>query len=188
MFLSCQIRFYSVSLVKIKIMNNEICISDKDLRQAAKFGNWDFLLVFIHAYKKILGNEPTLESMTKLNGWQNVLFAFSIFRSEVRSGVFVQLIYNGYGPYIFDNPFSAALRRIGATELSNLIYKAKRIYDLRKKDLEKEVDEEELCEIYLDFEEFDPLDDQYIEIEAMSIDIIAHYVDEHIDDFASVLR
>jgi hypothetical protein len=50
------------------------------------------------------------------------------------------------------------------------------------------VEEDELCETYLDYEEFDPLDDEYIELESDSISAIAHYVDEHIDDFGEVVK
>ena len=167
---------------------NSIKISDKALMNAAKNGNWAFLEVFIDAYKKATGDELTAESMAKLNGWQNVLLAFSVFRDEVRSGGFVQLIYNGYGPYIFENPFAKAMKEMGAKELSKLVYKAREIYELRKDDLAKEVEEDELCETYLDYEEFDPLDDEYIELEADSISAIAHYVDEHIDDFGEVVK
>jgi hypothetical protein len=169
-------------------MTCDILLTDEELRLASQSGSWDFLHTFILAYQNAIDNELTIENMNKLNGWQNVLMAFGVFRSEVRSGGFVQLIYNGYGPYIFENPFASALRKMGAQKLSKLIYKAKRIYDVRKKDLEMEVEEEELCEIYSNFEEFDPLDDLYIEIEQESIDIIAQYVDEHINYFASVLK
>ena len=167
---------------------NSIKISNKALMNAAKNGNWAFLEVFIDAYKKATGDELTAESMAKLNGWQNVLLAFSVFRDEVRSGGFVQLIYNGYGPYIFENPFAKAMKEMGAKELSKLVYKAREIYELRKDDLAKEVEGDELCETYLDYEEFDPLDDEYIELEADSISAIAHYVDEHIEDFGEVVK
>ena len=80
------------------------------------------------------------------------------------------------------------MKEMGAKELSKLVYKAREIYELRKDDLAKEVEEDELCETYLDYEEFDPLDDEYIELEADSISAIAHYVDEHIEDFGEVVK
>ena len=41
----------------------------------------------------------------------------------------MQLIQNGFGPYIFDNPFAKAMRQFGAKEFAKLIYSAKKIYD-----------------------------------------------------------
>ena len=52
-------------------------------------------------------------------------------------GGFCQLIQNGYGGYIFDNPFAKVMRLWGAEEFSKLVYKAKKIYDANRKDLEK---------------------------------------------------
>lgn len=57
------------------------------------------------------------------------LVRLSFFREEVLEGGFIQLIQNGYGPYIFDNPFAKAMRLFGAKDFGKLIYEAKKIYD-----------------------------------------------------------
>lgn len=163
-----------------------VSINKKELEKAGAENAWTFLEVFIKEYWKEI-KELNAEGMSKLNGDQNTLLAFSIFREEVRSGGFVQLIYNGYGGYIFDNPFAKAVRLMGAHELSKLVYKAKDLYDLRREELEKEVAEEELCEIYSEFEEFDELDEEYIKIEEDQIFILAQYVDEQIENFAEII-
>lgn len=162
-------------------------VSKKDLEKAGAESAWAFVEVFINAIRKEMNGQVTAENMAKLNGDQNTLLAFSIFREEVRGGGFVQLIHNGYGGYIFENPFAKALRLMGAQDLSKLVYKAKDLYDLRKEELEKEVEEEELCEIYSEFEEFDELDEQYISMEDSQIYAIAQYIDEHIEAFAEVI-
>lgn len=164
-----------------------IQVSKNDLEKAGAESAWALLEVFINKYYETIGNELTAEGMSKLNGEQNTLLALSIFREEVRSGGFVQLIHNGYGGYIFDNPFAKAIRLMGATELSKLIYKAKDIFDLRREELEKEVEEEELCEIYSEFEEFDELDEEYLRIEENQLYNIAEYVDQNISKFAEVI-
>lgn len=162
-------------------------VSKQELEKAGAESAWALLEVFIKAYQKEIGAELTAEGMGKLNGDQNTLLALGIFREEVRTGGFVQLIYNGYGGYIFDNPFAKALRLMGALELSKLIYKAKDLFDLRREELEKEVEEEELCEIYSEFEEFDELDEEYIRIEEDQLFKIAEYLDQNIDKFAKVI-
>ncbi len=164
-----------------------IQINKADLEKAGAESAWAFLEVFINKYNETIGGELTAEGMAKLNADQNTLLAFNIFRDEVRGGGFVQLIYNGYGPYIFDNPFAKAIRLMGAKDLSKLIYKAKDLYDLRKEEMTKEVEEDELCEIYSEFEEFDELDEEYIRLEEGSIYAIAKYVDENIENFGEVV-
>jgi hypothetical protein len=44
----------------------------------------------------------------------------------VNEGGFVQLIQNGYGGYIFDNPVAKALKQMGAKGLFKTLYKPKK--------------------------------------------------------------
>ena len=124
--------------------------------------------------------------MPLLNGYQHTLLGYHFFREEVMEGGFVQLIQNGYGPYIFDNPFAKAMRMFGAKEFSKLIYEAKKIYDAHRADLEKERTEEEFMAMYEQYEAFDDLEEQYMEEEEQITAQIATYVDEHLDSFAEV--
>ena len=117
---------------------------------------------------------------------QHTLLGYHFFREEVMEGGFVQLIQNGYGPYIFDNPFAKAMRMFGAKEFSKLIYEAKKIYDAHREDLEKERTEEEFMAMYEQYEAFDDLEEQYMEEEEQITAQIATYVDEHLDSFAEV--
>jgi hypothetical protein len=105
----------------------------------------------------------------------------------MRDGGFVQLIQNGYGSYIFGNPFAKAIKQFGAAELAKLIYKAKEIYDPNKKELERETTEEEFNAMYVDFEAFDDLEEIYFDIEEQQTALIAAYVDDHITDFAEII-
>jgi ABC-type proline/glycine betaine transport system ATPase subunit len=126
--------------------------------------------------------------MPLLNGWQHSLLAWHFFSTEMRDGGFVQLIQNGYGSYIFENPFAKAIKQFGAAELSKLVYKAKEIYDPNKKELERETTEEEFNAMYVDFEVFDEMEEMYFEMEEQQTALIAAYVDEHIEDFAEIVK
>ena len=57
-----------------------------------------------------LDGELTAETMTRLSADEMTLLAYSILREELLEGGFVQLIQNGYGPFIFLNPFAKAMR------------------------------------------------------------------------------
>ena len=46
------------------------------------------------------------EKMQLLTGDQHVLLSYKIMMEEIEDGGFLQLIQDGYGPYIFDNPFA----------------------------------------------------------------------------------
>jgi len=165
-----------------------IQIKDSELAAAAEKGMDEFLQVFIDAYLKEIGGELSAKSMPLLNGNQHTLLAWHFFTTEMRDGGFVQLIQNGYGGYIFGNPFAKAIRQFGAVELSKLIYKAKEIYDPNKAALERETTDEEFNALYVDFEVFDELEERYFDIEEEQTSLIAAYVDDHITDFAEIIK
>jgi len=165
-----------------------IQIKDSQLAAAAKKGMDEFLQVFTDAYLEAIGGNLTAENMSLLNGSQHTLLAHRFFQDEMRDGGFVQLIQNGYGGYIFSNPFAKAIKQFGAVELSKLVYKAKEIYDPNKAELERETTEEEFNAMYVDFEVFDDLEEVYFEMEEHQTSLIAAYVDEHIADFAEIVQ
>ena len=102
----------------------EVIVKDEDLQQAALEGMDEFLDVFVKAIYDAIGGELTAESMAKLNADQLTLLAWNILHEEVMDGGFVQLIYNGYGPFIFKNPLAKALRQWDMRAPSKLIYDA----------------------------------------------------------------
>ena len=165
-----------------------IKISEQTIIDAVEKGMDEFLKVFTDAYIEALGDEMNEESMNRLNGYQHTLLAYRYFTDELNVGGFIQLIQNGYGGYIFDNPTAKALRMMGAKGISKLIYKAKEIFDKHREELERETTEEEFMAMYEQFEQFDELEEKFMGIEEEETAIIAHYVDEHIEDFAEVIQ
>ncbi|WP_288353394.1 DMP19 family protein [uncultured Bacteroides sp.] len=165
---------------------NQITVSDADLRKGAEEGMDAFLKVFIDKYLEVTGGVINEKTMPLLNGYQHTLLGYHFFREEVMEGGFIQLIQNGYGPYIFDNPFAKAMRLFGAKDFSKLIYEAKKIYDANRADLERDCTEDEFMPMYEQYEAFDDLEEKYMEEEELITAQIAAYVDEHLDSFAAV--
>lgn len=145
-----------------------------------------FLKVFVDRYLEVTGGEINEATMALLNGWQHTLLGYHFFREEIDEGGFVQLIQNGYGPYIFLNPFAKAMRLMGAKEFSKLIYEAKRIYDEHRQELERECTEDEFMALYEQYEEFDDLEERFMDMEEEVTETVARYVDEHLGDFADI--
>lgn len=161
----------------------DIIISDESFRKAAAEGMDAFLRVITDAYMEALGSELTAEGMARLNGWQHTLLGYRFFQEEVMDGGFCQLIQNGYGPYIFDNPFAKAMRLMGLGDFTRILYKAKKIYEANKAELTRERTDDEFMAMYEQFSDFDDLEDWYIENEEEITSTIAYYVDEHLDQF-----
>ena len=161
-------------------------IKDSVLRQAAAEGMDAFLAAVVQAVKQTAGGELTAESMQQLTADQITLWGYDILHEEVMDGGFIQLIYNGYGPFFFDNPFAKAMRLWGLNEFSKVLYKAKNLYDERKEDLTRERTDEEFMALFENNEEFDELDDYFVENEEDITAAVACYVDDHLDSFVEV--
>lgn len=163
-------------------------VTDIALQQAAGEGMDAFIQVFTDAYKKEINGTLTAETMPLLTGEQHSLLAYQIFRDELMEGGFCQLIQNGYGGYIFSNPFAKVMRLWGAGDLSKLVYTAKKIYDEHREDLERERTDDEFMAMYEQYETFDALEEEFLEKEEEYTALVAGYVDEHLELFAKIVK
>ena len=164
----------------------EVTISDAVLRQAAGEGMDAFVGAFVTAIKEAIGGELTSDNMGNLNADQITLLAWDTLHEEVMDGGFVQLIHNGYGPFIFKNPFAKALKLWGMRELSKLIYDAHTLYVKYHEKIEQDCTDDEFMALFEQFPEFDDMDDEFVEREEEWTNDIAHFIDEHIERFALV--
>ncbi len=165
----------------------EVNIQDKDLALAAAHGTDDFLQLIIAKTREAIGGELSAENMPLMSSKQITLIGYATLRDEVMDGGFVQLIHNGYGPFFFRNPFDAAVREWGLVELCRLMRRAKKQYQRHRIALETEMTDEEFMGIYETMQDFDALDDEFVSNEEQWSDIVAHFVDEHMDDFCNII-
>ena len=166
----------------------KINISERDIFDAAQKGLEAFVELFSQRTLSSIGGELTSEAMQELSADQITLLAYQIVKREVMEGGFIQLIHNGYGPFIFLNPFAKAMRLWGAREFCNLIYDGRKLYERYGEELTRDYTDEEFMALYEQYEEFDVLDDAFREMEPSVTEIMARYIDEHIDNFAEVVK
>lgn len=164
----------------------QVTIDDSTLKQAADEGMDAFVGAFIQAIKDAIGGELTAETLGELNSDQITLLAWDVLHEEVMDGGFVQLIHNGYGPFIFKNPFAKAVKLWGMRELSKLVYDAHTLYVKYHEQLEKDCTDDEFMALFEQFPEFDDMDDEFVEQEEAWTEQIARYIDEHIEKFATI--
>jgi hypothetical protein len=164
----------------------EVIVKDSRLQQAAEEGMDAFVGAFVEAIRTAIGGELTAETMAELNSDQITLLAWDMLHEEVMDGGFVQLIHNGLGEFFFKNPFAKALKQWGLRDLSKLIYDAHTLWLKHREVIEKECTDEEFMALFEQFPEFDDLDDAFVENEEQWTDDIAHYIDEHLEKFATI--
>ena len=166
----------------------EVIVKDADLQKAAMEGMDAFIGVFTKAIHDAIGGDLTAENMGELNADQITLLSWEILHDELMDGGFVQLIYNGYGPFIFKNPFAKALRQWEMREPSKLVYDAHTLWLKHREKIEKEMSDEEFMALFEQFPDFEDLDDKFIENEEVWTEDIAHYIDDHMEKFAKIVE
>ena len=165
----------------------QITVSDAALSQAALEGMDAFLQVFIDAIREAIGGEPTPETIQELNADQMTLLCWDTLHREVMDGGFVQLIHNGYGPFIFKNPFAKALNKMWhMRDLSKMLYEVHTLWLENRETLEADCTDDEFMALFEQHPQFDDYDDMFVENEERWTEQIAHYVDEHLEQFAAL--
>ena len=166
----------------------QVQIKESEIIQAAQQGMDAFVDVFHKHILESIGGELNAEGMKQLQADQITLLAYVIFREEVMDGGFLQLIHNGYGSFIFLNPFAKAMRLWGAKDFCNLVYKGRKLFEQYGEELTKDYTDEEFMALFEKYPEFDELDDEFIEMEEEVTETVARYIDEHLEQFATILK
>lgn len=166
----------------------EVKIKESDIIKAAGEGMDSFVELFRQSILNAIGGELTAETMPQLSADQITLLAYMIVRDEVMDGGFIQLIHNGYGPFIFLNPFAKAMKQWGSKEMRDLIYKGRPLFVEHEAALTKDCTDEEFMALFEQYPEFDDLDDEFVEMEEGVTEFVARYIDEHLSVFAEVTK
>lgn len=111
------------------------------------------------------GGTLTTASMQQLSADEVTLLAYCTLREEVMDGGLVQLIYNGYGPFIFLNPFAKAMRLWGLKDFSKLLYEGRKFYEAHGAEIQREMSDEDFMALFEQYPEADDFDDTFIENE-----------------------
>ncbi len=170
-------------------MANSVKIADAELREAAAEGPIVFLNLILDRIAEVTGDEFGAEQMQLLSGNQHALNAFRLLMEAFEIGGFLHIIQDGLGPYLFDNPFAKALRLWGAHDLSNQVYKAKRVFDANRMEMMEIAETEEQFAAFFDkFQpEFEKIDQEVDRLLPQSAAALAAYVDEHLTDFIEIV-
>ena len=176
-----------ISVIQVrKSQDMNVTRKEENIIKAAGEGMDSFVKVFYDAIMDSVGGEITADNMSRLTTDQLTLVAYVWLRDEVMDGGFVQLIHNGYGSFIFDNPFAKMMKEWGIKELSKLLYAVRKLYVADGEEIEKDCSDEEFMSLFEKYPAFDDFDDTFVENEEEWTGDVAHYIDEHIENFANV--
>lgn len=106
----------------------------------------------------------TEQNMDLLSLDEHILLAYKYLRDEVMEGGFIQLIQNGYGPYVLLGPLPMLMKKLlGLKKFGQFLFDVKREYVLHKDELEADKTEEEFMAQYEQFEALNEYGDEYLD-------------------------
>jgi hypothetical protein len=143
------------------------------------------------------------ETMPKLNSSQQTYLTFYLIDGSMRyggshsdpanpaenwsiKGGFLQLMYDGYGEYVFEKPFAKRIKTWGAIKISEIVEKARSIYEKHKNRVEKIKTEKELSSLCSEITDFEMLDDEYRMVSSEETEKIKEYIENNTNEFATI--
>ncbi len=115
-------------------------------------------------YLAAVGGALTEENMEMLSAEQHAVLCYRYVLDEVMEGGFIQLIMNGYAPYVLEGPFPMVVKKEwGMKDFSKLLYEVKKEYHKHQEELSKDMDEDEFMAMYEQLEELNELGDDFLD-------------------------
>lgn len=161
-------------------------ITTSELAQARN-NDWEYLRVILDAYEKSVHPKFLWNELASFSEEPIKLILYSGLCDQVNNGGFIQLIQNGYGSNLFNNPFAEDLAAWGAIELAEIVHQANAIYQANRKYLEHERSIANFSALYKEFRAFELLENRFYVAEEAQTAIVRAYVEQHLNQFAIVI-
>ncbi|MFE7088003.1 DMP19 family protein [Sphingobacterium spiritivorum] len=163
-------------------------IIEKDKFEGQSDKDWDFIYTILEPYQHAIDEvEDENVILDQLCDDQHTLLIYDALYGQVTNGGFLQLIHNGYGPFVFDPVFIEDLERWSLNATAELLKEANVIYLNHKDYLEEERDLREFSALCKHFKEFEPFDDLFYEMMEDEVSRFRKYIEDHIAEFAKIV-
>lgn len=124
----------------------------------------DFLNTTTDRLISRIGGQLTEGNMDMLTLNEHILLSYRYLRDEVMDGGFIQLIQNGYGPYVLLGPLPMLLKKeLGLKKFGQFLYDVQHEYKTNREVLEADKTEDEFMAQYEQFETLNDYGDDYLE-------------------------
>ena len=164
-------------------MHKDLVANKQDLDQTQD--EWDYLYILLDKYFELQEKEAD-KIVDNFNGDQHSLSAYVRLDAEVCNGGFIQLIYNGGGPFIFESPFIDTLEEWGIQNTATLLRQVQTIYNEVNISQQEEDTLDDFADLYEENSQFEEFDDTYYNIKEDDVKLVKKYVEEHLDKFIKV--
>lgn len=134
-------------------------------------------------YLAAIGGALTADNMDMLSAEQHAVLCYRYVLDEVMEGGFIQLILNGYAPYVLEGPFPMVVKKEWEMkEFSKLLYDAKKEYHKHQEELSQDMDDEEFMALYEQLEDLNELGDDFLDEHQEEVTpAVAKMIVEHLE-------
>lgn len=124
----------------------------------------DFLNATTDQLISRVGGQLTEQNMDMLTLNEHILLSYRYLRDEVMEGGFIQLIQNGYGPYVLLGPLPMLMKKeLGLKQFGQFLYNVQHEYKANREALEADKTEDEFMAQYEQFEALNDYGDDYLD-------------------------
>lgn len=144
-------------------------------------------------YLAAIGGGLTAENMDMLSAEQHAVLCYRYVLDEVMEGGFIQLIMNGYAPYVLEGPFPMVVKKQwGSVEgqekvmkdFSKLLYEVKKEYHKHQEELSQDMSDEDFMAMYEQLEELNELGDDFLDEHQEKVTpAVAKMIVENLDEY-----
>jgi len=163
-------------------MHDILTVKKDDLENAKLDG--DYIGLLIDRYVELWDAEPD-NVLVNFSDDQLSLFMYGNMYNQVQNGGFLQLLFNGYGPYVFGSPLAGALKAWGAASTAHLLESIEeRCFEVVT-ELKDQPILEELSELYAKYPEFTGYDSRFNNNDGLKA--VRAFVEANLADFITVI-
>ena len=136
-------------------------------------------------YLAAIGGGLTADNMDMLSAEQHAVLCYRYVLDEVMEGGFIQLILNGYAPYVLEGPFPMVVKKEwGMRDFSKLLYEVKKEYHKHQEELSQDMSDEDFMALYEQLEELNELGDDFLDEHQEEVTpAVAKMIVENLDKF-----
>ena len=144
-------------------------------------------------YLAAIGGGLTAENMDMLSAEQHAVLCYRYVLDEVMEGGFIQLIMNGYAPYVLEGSFPMVVKKQwGSVEgqekvmkdFSKLLYEVKKEYHKHQEELSQDMSDEDFMAMYEQLEELNELGDDFLDEHQEEVTpAVAKMIVENLDEY-----
>ncbi|GHU19410.1 hypothetical protein FACS189475_06580 [Betaproteobacteria bacterium] len=162
-------------------MHTSLIINERELEAAQLAG--DYLQAIWDKYNALWKAEPG-KLMENFSEEQLSFLFYGVLYRQVQNGGFLQLLFNGYAPYIFGSPLADSLKVWGAVPTAELIESIQTSCLQVAGEIKDKASFEDMSVLYVQYPEFENYDKTFYKNTGVSE--VKSYVESHLSYFVTV--